>query len=141
MNRYQEDILEIYNSLTILDETLPVVVSYNKDLKSVYMKQRGIIVNIPLLNHYCFKLNKIKKTILLPKDFDSIMGQMKKLIESGITNYDRILISPEDYGFRVFRRVSSLNYEPIEVADIQIVTSNWWLFRLIIKFKYRKYLR
>ena len=105
------------------------------------MKQRGIIVNIPLLNHYCFKLNKIKKTILLPKDFDSIMGQMKKLIESGIANYDRLLISPEDYGFRVFRRVSSLNYEPIEIADIQIVTSNWWLFRLIIKFKYRKYLR
>lgn len=141
MNVYQEDLLEIYNSMTIFDVNLPVIVKYNDDLKSISMEQRGISVNLPLLNHYCLDIEKIKRTVLLSKDFDKLMSRMEKLIKSSMMNYDRLLISPKKYGFSIYRRTNSIQYSPIKIEDFEFISSNGFFFRLLVNFKYRKLLK
>lgn len=131
MNKYQEDLLEIYNSLTVFNENYPVGVTYNKDLRNVVMIQKGISVNVPKLNHYCLGLSRINKKVLSPRDFDNLMGQLKKLIESGALNYDRLLISPVRYGFKIYRRMNSTQFEPIQIADLKIITSGGLIFKLV----------
>lgn len=131
MNKYQEDLLDVYNSLTVFNENYPVGVTYNKDLRNIVMIQKGVSVNIPKLNHYCLELSKINKCILKPRDFDSFMWQLKKLIESGSLNYDRLLFSPKKYGFDIFRRMNSTQFEPIKIASLRIITSGGLIFKLI----------
>lgn len=131
MNVYQEDLLEIYNSLTVFNENYPVGVTYNKDLRNIVMIQKGISVNVPKLNHYCLELNRISKKVLSPKDFDNLMGQLKRLIESGVLNYDRLLVSPDKYGLKIYRRMNSTQFEPIQIAEIKIITTGGIIFNLI----------
>lgn len=134
------DITSFYNSLTNLDPTIPVGVSYSKPNKCLVFMQYSFRIDISIMNYYCSDLINIRKTVLLPKDFTELMDSLKALISSGHlrdTN-GRVLISPVKYGFEVYRtNPMNTGIGPIKVSSIRLITSNGWLFRKIVNYRYK----
>ena len=148
MTRLQDDLIEIYNLLTdFSEETLtkgtPVKVGYSESLNALCFEQKGLKIAVSALNYYCENLKNLKETYLLPIDYDILMSSLSKSITSGVLIQDRVCVSPRKYGFLLYdvpKVVSKLKDGPQLLADIRIASGNSWLFKKIIKFKYRKLL-
>lgn len=145
MTLLQEDILGIYNSLTDFSketlqtsEHLPIRVQFSETLNSVCFEQKGRKIAIGALNYFCKDLKNIKETYLLPVDYDYLMSSLLSVIKSGALLHDRVCICPEKYGFKIYEtdpyRVQD---GPKIIADIKIISGNSWLFRQIVKRKFK----
>lgn len=148
MTKLQDDFLSIYNSLVEFSGTtlegallIPIKVSYDESMNSLFFEQRGKKVGITITNYYSGYLKDIKNSYLLPKDYDYLMGTLSTLIESGVLLRDRVCISPELYGFDVYETNSrELKNGPDLLGQIRFVSGNSWIFRTITKLKYKKIL-
>lgn len=147
MIRLQDDILEIYNLLTDFSSNtlsgLPIKVEYSDSLNSICFEQKGLKVAISVLNYYCESLKNLKKTYLLPEDYDILMSSLSRLIESGVLLHDRVCLAPRKFGFRIYEtpnQTKTLKDGPQLLSDFRFVSGNSWLFKKVIKFKYRKLL-
>lgn len=123
--------------MTQFSDQYPIRVRYLEDYKCLSFTQANHRASFPQLNSYCFDLFKIKETFLLAVDYNRMMRTLKILLESGDLLNDRILISPEKYGFTIYKSTMMMDLGPLEVCSIKLITSNNWLFRLISKKKFK----
>ena len=142
----QDDLLEIYNTLLAFNETTivsdnppPIKVSFDKESNSIVFSQKGISVRIALPIYYSLGFNEIKKpTYLLPRDYDYLMQSLSGVIGSGKLLEDKLCVSPENYGFDIYLiDYREFGKGPDKIATIRFVSGNSWVFRLIVKFKYK----
>lgn len=147
MIRLQDDILEVYNMLTDFSSStlsgLPIKVEYSESLNALCFEQKGLRVAISVLNYYCENLKHLKETYLLPEDYDILMSSLSGVIESGVLIHDRVCVAPVKYGFMIYEtpgQTISLKDGPQLLGDLRFVSGNSWLFKKIIKFKYKKLL-
>lgn len=146
MTRLQDDILEFYNTLQEFSkETLegpiktPIKVTFEKEHNSISFEQKGRKIFLPTLNYYCGSLKKIKNSWLLPDDYDQLMGNLQKVIGSGVLIQDRVCVSPEIYGFDIYKtEVSTKTFGegPQLLESFRFVSGTSWIFKLIAKLKY-----
>lgn len=145
MTRLQDDILGVYNSLTDFSNNtlsgpvqLPIKVEYSESLNALCFEQKGLKVAVSSLNYYCENLKNLKETYLLPEDYDRLMGSLSGIIGSGILLHDRVCLSPSRFGFRLYEtQLGALKEGPQFLVDIKFVSGNSWLFKKIIKLKYK----
>lgn len=145
MTRLQDDLLGIYNSLTDFSNTtlggpiqLPISVEYSDGLNSLCFEQKGTKVAIGALNYYCENLKNLKKTYLLPDDYDKLMSSLSGVIGSGVLLHDRVCVSPTEFGFRLYETQGRyLKEGPQLLVDFKFVSGDGWFFKRIIKFKYK----
>lgn len=144
MTRLQEDLLGIYNSLTdfsneTLGNKLPLLVDFSEGLNSLCFSQRGKSIAISSLNYYCLDLPKVKGSYLIPEDYDYLMSSLAGIIGSGALLRERVCLSPEKYGFKIYETSSRYIKEgPQLLADISFVSGNSWLFKKIMKIRYER---
>lgn len=134
----ERDIIGFYNSFINIDPSIPVGVCYSKPNKCLVFTQYNFRMDVGILNYYCKNLINIKNTALLPDDIKELLDSLKDLINSGQLSQDRILISPTKYGFEVYRaNKMNTGIGPIKLASVKFVTSNGWLFRKIVNWRYK----
>lgn len=148
MTRLQDDILQIYNTLTDFSKNtllapiqLPIKVGYSDSLNSLTFEQRGLKVTLPILNYYCKDLKNLQDTYLIPKDYDFLMDSLTRMIESGALLHDRVCLSPERFGFKIFDTTpitTLLREGPQLISEVRFVSGNSWLFRKLIKLRYER---
>lgn len=108
MTRLQEDLLEIYNNLVELSDSVlgntpcPISVSFDVGMGCLSFKCHNRGVYLRSLNYYISRPDLIKDTFLLPEDYDYLMNELSKIIKSGKLIQDRICVSPEFTGFDLF---------------------------------------
>ena len=74
----------------------------------------------------------------MPEDTRNLLDTLRSLITSTQLGKDRILISPIKYGMEIYRaNPMNLGLGPIKLGTLRFVTSNSWLFRKIVNFKYK----
>lgn len=135
----REDLLGFYNNLILARMDIPIGVTYSKANRCLVFTQYSWRMDVGVLNYYCKDLRKIKRTVLLPEDTKDLLDSIKALLESNQLNKDRILISPIKYGLEIYRaNPSNMNLGPLRLATLRFVSSNRWLFRKIVNFKYRE---
>lgn len=144
MTTIQNDLLDIYNNLVIFSKATlqeeiqrPIVVKFDKEFNSVVFEQQGNSVRLSLPIYYSLGLDSIKETYLLPKDYDSLMSNLSRLIASGKLLEDRVCLSPENYGFDIYYVDMKQFWKgPEIIGRIRFVSGNSWLFKFITKRKY-----
>lgn len=146
MTTLQSDILEIYNSLVVFsDDTVksmhpvPIKVWYEADSRLLVFEQTGKSVRLGLPIYYCLALEDIEKpTYLLPDDYDYLMSTLLDLLNSGELIKERTALSPENYGFDIYgTNIRELWKGPGILGSIRFVSGNSWLFKFIVKRKYK----
>lgn len=146
MTTLQNDILEIYNSLVIFsDDTVksnfpkPIKVWYEKEHNLLAFEQRGKSVRLGLPVYYCLALEEITKpTYLLPEDYDYLMSSLLDLMNSGELIKERTSLSPENYGFDVYAvNPRELWKGPDVIGRVRFISGTSWLFKFIVKRKYK----
>lgn len=144
MTTIQNDLLDIYNNLVIFSKATlqeeiqrPIVVRFDKEFNSVVFEQQGNSVRLSLPIYYSLGLDSIKETYLLPKDYDSLMSNLSRLVASGKLLEDRVCLSPENYGFDIYYVDMKQFWKgPEIIGRIRFISGNSWLFKFITKIKY-----
>lgn len=145
MASLQTDIIEIYNALSVFskqviesEEPRPINVWFDEEFNSFAFELEGKSVRIRSLSYYCLDLPKLKsKTFLLPEDYDVLMSSLLKLIKSGKLIEDRLCVSPENLGFKVFlANPNIIKGGPRIIGSFKFVSGKSWLFKTLTKFKY-----
>lgn len=143
----QEDLIEIYNSLTVFSSTTldpkfpkPVKVYFRGEDNQVVFEQGPISVRMSILLYYCLDLESITDpSYLLPGDYDYLMNTLQTLIASGELIKERVTLSPENVGFDIFGvDLREFKKGPKILGSIRFVSGTSWLFKLYTKFKYGK---
>ena len=147
MTKLQDDLLQIYNALVVFSKSTlgdvisrPIVVSYLPEHNSIRFRQNGKEVMLQVLNYYCGFLKNIKTTYLLPKDYDILMSNLSMVIGSGKLIEERVLVSPEPYGFEIYMtdsKTTEFSKGPQLLCSCKFVSDNSWLFRIMTKLKYK----
>lgn len=150
MIRLQDDILNIYNSLTDFSANtllspvkLPIRVTYSESLNALCFEQKGLKIAISILNYYCRELNNLRNTYLYPEDYDRLMSSLSGLISSGVLLHDRICLSPDKYGFSLYdteQKITLLKKGPQLLTSIKFVSGNSWFFKKVTQFRYKNLL-
>lgn len=142
----QDDLIELYNSLLVFnkntitaDNPIPIKVSFDKSSNSLVFDQKGFTVRTALPIYYSLGLNDIKKpTYLLPRDYDYLMQSLSGIVSSGKLLEDKLCISPENYGFDLYLiDLREFWKGPDKIGTIRFISGNSWIFRQIVKFKYK----
>lgn len=142
----QDDLIELYNSLLVFnkntivtDNPIPIKVSFSKESNSLVFEQKGISIHTALPIYYSLGLNEIKKpTYLLPRDYDYLMQSLSGVIGSGKLLEEKVCISPENYGFDIYLVDFREFWKgPDKIGTIRFVSGNSWIFRQIVKFKFK----
>lgn len=142
----QDDLIEIYNNLLafnkntiVTDNPIPIKVSFDKSSNSLIFEQKGVSVRTALPIYYSLGFSDIKKpTYLLPRDYDYLMQSLSGVIGSGKLLEDKVCISPENYGFDIYLvDLREFWKGPDKIGTIRFVSGNSWIFRQIVKFKFK----
>lgn len=146
MTKLQDDILLIYNSLVEFSKItlegvfqIPIKVYYDKSSNSLCFEQKGKKIFLTVPNYYSMYLKNLKESYLLPKDYDYVMATLSSLVSSGELIKDRVCVSPQKYGFNIYSADVKLLSEGTRlIGEVRFVSGNSWLFKMYVKFKYRK---
>lgn len=142
---FQEDILEIYNSLVIFNDAImktpnpkPITVRLEKETNFLIFETTGISVRILNTVYLCLGLEDLEKeTYLLPEDYDNLMASLQYLIKSGYLLNEKTLVSPENYGFDVYAVFPKEYLKGLQfVAGVRFISGNSWWFKLKTKLRY-----
>lgn len=134
----ERDLLEFYNNLINVNVELPVGVMYSKPNRCLVFTQYSWRMDVGMLNYYCKDLVKIKRTALLPEDTKRLLDTLKSLINSTKLGQDRVLISPTKYGMEIYRaNPMIMDIGPVKLGELKFVSSNNWLFRLLVNWKHK----
>lgn len=142
---FQEDILEIYNSLVVFNDAImkapnpkPITVRLEKETNFLIFENAGISVRVLNTVYFCLGLEDLKKeTYLLPEDYDNLMASLQYLIKSGYLLNERTLVSPENYGFDVYAVFPKEYLKGLQlVAGVRFISGNSWWFKLKTKLRY-----
>lgn len=143
---YQEDLLEIYNSLVKFNDLVikapnpkPILVKFDKNTNITTFILGGM--NISLLNpiYFSLALETIPEegTYLLPEDYSNLMYNLQYVINSGELLKEKTLISPENYGFDVYSINPKDFLKGLEIiGSVRFISGNSWWFRFKTKLKY-----
>lgn len=146
MTTLQNDILEIYNSLVIFSKDVlnelspkPIKVWFEKESGLLVLEAGGNSVRLVHPIYYCLDLDSItKSTFLLPEDYDFLMSNLQKLINSGELIKERTCLSPENLGFDIYA-IDIRDYQKgLDIKGrVRFVSGNSWWFRFKTKLKYK----
>lgn len=141
----QTDIIEVHNSLTIFsdlviktDNPKPIDVWFDEGSKSLAFELQGKSIRLPVLNYYCLDLEELKNhTYLLPDDYDKLMYNLQKIINSGELIKERTCLSPENWGFNIFT-TSPKDFQkgPDILARIRFISGKSRFFKFKTKLRY-----
>lgn len=146
MTTAQEDLIAIYNNLLVfnkntllVDNPKPISVKFDRSANALVFSQGGINVHLTLPVYYSLGLDEIKgETYLLPEDYNYLMQSLSNVISEGRLIEDRTTISPENYGFDIYAvNLKEFWRGPQVLGKIRFVSGNSWIFKLIVKFKYK----
>ena len=145
MIQLQNDLLEIYNTLVIFSSDLnssrpkPIKVFFERDSRLLAMELNGKSVRLRVPIYYSLGLDDLEKpTYLLPEDYDLLMSELKQIINSGELIKERTILSPENYGFDIYATTLEELWKGPEIkASIRFVSGHGWLFRWLVKRKYK----
>lgn len=133
-----KDLLEFYNALISADINVPIGVTYSMQNRCLVFSQYSWRMDSSILNYYCSNLTEIKNTVLLPEDTKELLDTLKSLLTSGQLTGDRVLVSPTKYGMDIYKtNIMNTSLGPIKLGSIKLVSSNNWLFRQLVKFKFK----
>jgi hypothetical protein len=144
----QEDLLEIYNNLVIFsnntvlaENPLPIRVRFDRQGvgSPLVFEQKGNTVRLRLPIYYCLGLDSLKsETYLLPKDYDYLMSTLQNLIADSRIIEDRTCLSPENYGFDIYA-IDNKEFSkgPNILGSVRFISGNSWLFKLLVKWKFK----
>jgi hypothetical protein len=66
------------------------------------------------------------------------MQSLSGVIGSGKLLEDKLCISPENYGFDIYLIDFKEFWKgPDKIATVRFVSGNSWVFRMLVKFKYK----
>lgn len=75
---------------------------------------------------------------MLPRDYDYLMQSLSGVIGSGKLLEEKVCISPENYGFDIYLVDFREFWKgPDKIGTIRFVSGNSWIFRQIVKFKFK----
>lgn len=143
----QNDLLEFYNALTsfskvTLDEKFPcpITIYFVEKDNQVVFEQKGMSIRLNLPLYYCLGIETLKKpAYLLPKDYDYLMSTLQSLISSGALIEDRTCLSPENYGFDIYKvDLRRFGKGPVILGSVRLISGKGWIFRTYVKYKYRR---
>lgn len=145
MTKLQEDLLSIYNTLVMFNETLtmynpkPIKVWYEPDSKLLVFEQKNKSARLYAPIYYTLGLEDlVKPTYLLPNDYDALMYNLQSVINSGILLKDRTILSPENFGFDIYAtEPKELHKGPEVVGKMRFISGTSWLFKKYVEFKYK----
>lgn len=146
MTTLQNDLIEIYNSLVLFSNDIielpnpsPIKVYYEKESRLLVMELKGKSVRLWTPVYYCLGLEDLgKPTYLLPEDYDFLMSELKRIIDSGLLLQERTSLSPENYGFNIYAVNRTELWKGPEIkAGIFFISGHGWLFRWLVKRKYK----
>lgn len=147
MTRLQEDLLEVYNNLVELSETVlepnpcPVKVFYDSGMGCLGFKVASKGLYLRPLNYYIPRPDLIPDTWLLPEDYDELLGGLSRLIKSGALLGDRVCVSPEMYGFDVYQADTRNLTKGVQIlGSFRFISGTSWWFRWRTAKKYRNVL-
>lgn len=144
MPKLQEDLLEVYNNLSEISDTVlgdqpsPVLVSFDTRMGCLSFKVLGKSLYLRQLNYYLLRPDKIKDAWLLPGDYDNLMSSFLKLIKSGRLIQDHVLVSPDYDGFQIYQTdPRNLSRGPQELGALVFVSGQgrWFTWRVKQKYK------
>lgn len=146
----QDDILGIYNSLTIFSkETVtsklprPISVKADPETGVLAFEQKGQAVYVGQPQWYSFDLPSLGLSKvpawLWPEDYNYLMSTLLALIEDpNLLIRDRVLISPQKYGFDVLRvNEQNLSKGPELRGQVRFISGKGKLFNWYTKRKFR----
>lgn len=143
--RLQDDLIETYNALTVfsnskvLSKPIKVWIDRKGVGSPLVLENEGITVRLRFPIYYCLGLEELEKpSYLLPKDYTRLMDSLQSIIMNPIMLEDRICLSPENYGFDIY----AIDMKQFDkglglVGSVRFVSGNSWLFKLIVKWKYK----
>ncbi len=147
MTQLQTDLIEIYNSLVVFNDDIiktpnpiPIKVYYEKDSRLLVLELKGKSVRLWIPVYYSLGLEDLEKksSYLLPEDYDFLMSELKRVIDSGLLLNERTILSPENYGFDIYATTLTELWKGPEVkATIRFVSGHGWLFRWLVKRKFK----
>ena len=146
MTQLQNDLIEIYNSLVLFNDDImkssrpyPLTVYYEKESRLLVMEYKGKSARLWVPVYYTLGLEDLgKPTYLLPEDYDFLMSELKNVINSGELLKDRTTLSPENYGFNIYAtNLRELWKGPEIISSIKFISGHGWLFRWLVKWKYK----
>lgn len=146
MIKLQEDIIGIYNSLIVFNKDtiisnfpLPIKVRFEKEYSMLVFEQNTKSVRLRTPVFYCEDLvNLVKPTYLLPEDYDYLMANLQSAITSGNLIKDRVILSPERYGFDIYiTDEKELWKGPKLISSARFVSGNNFLFKWLTRKKYK----
>lgn len=148
MTTLQNDILEIYNSLIVFSETTiniprptPIKVYFEKESRLLVFEQKGKSVRLWVPVYYCLGLEDLSESkpgYLLPDGYDYLMSELQNIIYSKRLLNDRTTLSPENYGFDIYDVDQAELWKGPEVkAQIKFISGSGWIFRWLVKRKYK----
>lgn len=145
----QDDLIELYNSLTEFSKTtvqvpdpMPIKVSFDpKGISSpLVMEQGSTVVRLRVPIYYCLALEELENNpeYLLPGDYDVLMSTLTELINSSRLLEDHTCISPENFGFDIYA-IDYREYSkgPNILGRIRFISGSGWFYRLRVKMRYK----
>lgn len=134
----ERDLLEFYNNLINVNVDLPIGVFYSRANRCLVFTQYNWRMDVGMLNYYCKDLVKIKRTALLPEDTKELLDTLRSLINSTKLGEDRVLITPTKYGMEIYRaNPMIMDIGPVKLGELKFISSNGWLFRRIVNWRYK----
>ena len=147
MTQLQTDLIEIYNSLVLFNDDiikipnpLPIKVYYEKESRLLVFESKGKSARLWTPVYYCLGFEDItrKPTYLLPEDYDFLMSELKRIIDSGLLLSERTALSPENYGFNIYATTLEELWKGPEIkAEIKFISGHGWLFRWLVKRRFK----
>lgn len=143
--RLQDDLIETYNALTAFSKSAmpsePIKVRIDREGigSPLVFESKGTTVRLRFPIYYCLGLEDLEKpTYLLPKDYVVMMNSLQNLIMNPLIIEERTCLSPENYGFDVYAiDIKQFNKGLSMIGSVRFVSGNSWLFKLIVKWKYK----
>lgn len=141
----QTDLIDVHNSLTIFsdlviktDEPKPIKVWFDVGAKSLAFELQTKSLRLPVLNHYCLDLEELEEpTYLLPEDYDKLMYNLQKSINSGELLKERTCLSPENWGFNIFvTSPRELEKGPSILSKVRFISGKSRLFKFMTRLRY-----
>ena len=110
-----------------------------KEYSMLVFEQNTKSVRLRTPVFYCEDLvNLTKPTYLLPEDYDYLMANLQSAITSGNLIKDRVILSPERYGFDIYiTDEKELWKGPKLISSTRFVSGNNFLFKWLTRKKYK----
>lgn len=125
-------ILRLYNDMTNFKQTEPIWVTYDEFKHILTYRQLNYVCSTPYISHL-YLPGRMSIGILNQKGYSILMNQLYSMIESGILEDKKLVVSPEKFSFKIYHSVYGVP-GPQLVHKIELVSiKNPLLAKMVMK--------